>query len=89
MKIESSAGARKDSTPPVDGPKTHVDATVYSQEIHDSAAASIIQSKEETGTDQVAASFGDMNISVAVGFHTFDAIASVLIVTFFQIQANQ
>lgn len=68
--LESTA--RKDSTP-VDGQKSHnvdVSGNAYSQEqnVHDSVpASSILQGQDDTGnSDQATASFGDMNISVAV-----------------------
>ncbi|XP_055317056.1 protein CASC3-like isoform X2 [Sitodiplosis mosellana] len=65
---ESPAVARKDSTPPVDG--QNVSGNSYSQEqnVHDSApTSSLLQGKDDTGNpDQSAASFGDMNISVAI-----------------------
>lgn len=70
-KIESAAAAaRKDPTPPIDGQKSHgvdVSGNAYAQE-HDSTSQSqSMQSKDDAGNpDQVAGSFGDMNISVAV-----------------------
>lgn len=67
--LESAAAARKDSTPPIDAQKSHgvdVGGNAYAQE-HDSAPSSMLQAKDDAGnTDQVAASFGDMNISVPV-----------------------
>lgn len=59
--------SRKDSTPPVDGQNVGGN---YSQEqnVHDSAnTSSHLQGKSDAGNpDQSPASFGDMNISVAV-----------------------
>lgn len=73
-RTESAVSSRK--TPPVDGQKSHVDVSgnTYSQE-HDStstSSSSLLQSKDDSvNTEQVAASFGDMNISVAVKFTFF------------------
>lgn len=59
--------ARKDSTPPIDGQKSHsVDTYSQEQNVHD-AAPPHMQGKEDAGnSEQAASSFGDMNISVAV-----------------------
>lgn len=66
---ESAATVRKDSAPPSDGQTGHdLSGSGYSQEQigHDALPSStMIQSKDDAGNpEQVATSFGDMNISV-------------------------
>lgn len=62
-RTESAAAARKDTTPPIDGQKSHVDVSGNAYSEHDSSPP---LGKDDASADQVATSFGDMSISVAV-----------------------
>lgn len=57
----AAAAARKDSTPPND---SNIGGNAYALEHDSSASTSLMQGKDDS--EQVVASFGDRNISVAV-----------------------